>query len=148
MTIRNVLVVCIGNICRSPMAEGLLAAALPGVQVSSAGLHALVGQGAEPFACELMGERGIDIRKHRARQLSLEMCQRADMILVMDHEQRTEVEERFIFAAGKVFRLCEFSDKDVPDPYRAGRGAFERSFSLIEDGTRQWVQRISRVASR
>jgi protein-tyrosine phosphatase len=147
MTIRNVLIVCIGNICRSPMAEGLVAAALPGVQVSSAGLQALVGHAADPIACELMAQRDISIAAHRARQLSLDLCQRADLILVMDREQRRTIEERYMFAAGKVFRLCEFSDQDVPDPYRAGRGAFQQSLALIEGGSQQWVQRISRVSS-
>lgn len=148
MTIRNILVVCIGNICRSPMAEGLIAAAVPDAQVASVGLDAMVGHRADPIACELMDRRGISIEAHRARQISLDVCQRADLILVMDRQQRRAVEERYLFAAGKVFRLCEFSDQDVPDPYRAGRAAFEQSLSLIEDGAQQWVQRISRVSSR
>lgn len=147
MAIRNVLVVCIGNICRSPMAEGLVAAELPGIQISSAGLQALAGQRADPIACELMDSRGISLEKHRARQLNLDMCQRADLILVMDREQRRTVQERYLFAAGKVFRLCEFSDQDVPDPYRASRSVFERSLALIEGGAQQWVKRISRVSS-
>lgn len=148
MTIQNILVVCIGNICRSPMAEGLLAAALPEAQVASVGLGALVGEPADAMARELMQERGIPIEGHRARQINSEVCQRADLILVMDGEQRREIEERYLFASGKVFRLCEFSDQDVPDPYRAGRASFERSLTLIEDGTQQWVKRISRVSSR
>ncbi len=148
MTIRNILVVCIGNICRSPMAEGLLAKAVPDAQVSSVGLEAMAGLRADPIACELMAERGVSLESHRARQISMDACQRADLILVMDRSQRRMVEERYLFAAGKVFRLCEFSDQDVPDPYRAGRASFERALSLIEEGSRQWVQRISRVASR
>ena len=147
MAIRNVLVVCIGNICRSPMAQGLMAAALPEVQVDSAGLQALVGKPADPTARELLDARGVNIGRHRARQLELDMCQRADLILVMDREQRRAVQERYLFAAGKVFRLCEFSDEDVPDPYRMNRGVFERSLALIDSGARQWAQRISRVAS-
>jgi protein-tyrosine phosphatase len=148
VTIRNILVVCIGNICRSPMAEGLLAKAVPDAQVSSVGLEAMAGLRADPIACELMAERGVSLESHRARQISMDACQRADLILVMDRSQRRMVEERYLFAAGKVFRLCEFSDQDVPDPYRAGRASFERALSLIEEGSRQWVQRISRVASR
>lgn len=130
------------------MAEGLIAAALPDAQVASAGLGALVGEPADAIARELMQERGISIEDHRARQISLDACQRADLILVMDAEQRRAVEERYLFASGKVFRLCEFSDRDVPDPYQAGRATFERSLALIEEGTQQWLQRISRVSSR
>lgn len=148
MTIQNILVVCIGNICRSPMAEGLIAAALPDAQVASAGLAAMVGAPADEIARDLMRQRGISIESHRAKQIGLDACQRADLILVMDGQQRRSVEERYLFAAGKVFRLCEFSDQDVPDPYGAGRASFERALTLIEDGTQQWVQRISRVSSR
>lgn len=140
--------VCLGNICRSPMAEGLLASALPDAEIGSAGLEALVGHPADPIACELMNERGVNLADHRARQISHELCQQADLILVMDREQRRRVEERYPFAVGKVFRLGEFSDRDVPDPYRAGRDVFGQSLSLIEDGAQEWVKRISRVSSR
>ncbi|MBU1361811.1 MAG: low molecular weight phosphotyrosine protein phosphatase [Gammaproteobacteria bacterium] len=145
---QNVLVVCIGNICRSPMAQALLEAALPGSDVSSAGLHAMHGLPADPLACELMAERSFDVSRHRARQLSMDMCQRADLILVMDRAQRHEIEDRYPFAIGKVFRLCEHSKQDVPDPYLADREVFRKSLALIEDGAQQWAQRISRVASR
>jgi protein-tyrosine phosphatase len=147
VTIRNVLVVCLANICRSPMAAGLFGAALPHADVTSAGLKALVGKPADPIARELMEERGIDIADHQARQLDAEMCQRADLILVMDREQRRAVEERYQFARGKVFRLGEFDDHDVFDPYRAGRDSFQRSLALIEEGAQQWAKRISRVSS-
>ncbi|WP_077000918.1 low molecular weight protein-tyrosine-phosphatase [Variovorax sp. KK3] len=144
---RNVLVVCAGNICRSPMAQGLMAASLPDHNVASAGLEAMVGRPADPTARELLEQRGIRIDQHRAQQINLDLCQRADLILVMDREQKRAIQDRYLFAAGKVFRLCEFSDEDVPDPYRAQRDVFERSLALIEGGASQWAQRISRVSS-
>jgi len=147
VSIRNILIVCIGNICRSPMAEGLVKAALPDRQVASAGLGALIGHGADPIACALMKERGLSIDAHRAQQLQSDMCRRADLILVMDGGQRREIEQRYSFTLGRVFRLCERSGQDVPDPYRAGDSAFRTSFALIESGVQQWVQRISRVSS-
>jgi low molecular weight protein-tyrosine phosphatase len=130
------------------MAEGLMATAMPGCHVSSAGLGALIGHPADPVACELMAERGISIEAHRARQISLDLCQRADLILVMEREQRRVVEQRYPFTAGRVFRLCEVSGQDVPDPYRAPRGVFQQSLALIDRGAQQWVDRISRVSSR
>jgi protein-tyrosine phosphatase len=130
------------------MAEGLLKVALPDTEISSAGLQALVDQPADALAREVMSERGISLEGHVAKQITLEASQRADLILVMDHNQRRAVEERYVFTAGKVFRICEFSDQDVPDPYRHGRPFFEQALSLIEHGAQQWVNRISRVSSR
>ena len=125
-----------------------MAKAMPELQVSSAGIGAIIGYPADPIARELMNERGINIDAHRARQTNLDMCQRADLILVMDREQRRVVEQRYPFTSGKVFRICEASGQDVPDPYRALRGAFEQSLALISGGAQQWVDRISRVSSR
>jgi protein-tyrosine phosphatase len=129
------------------MAEGMLAVALPGRQVSSAGTGALSGYPADPMARELMQEKGIDIDAHRARQLNLTLCQRADLILVMDRDQRVLVQQRYPFTSGKVFRMAEHSGHDVPDPYRRDRAAFEASLALIEEGARQWAQRISKISS-
>lgn len=148
MIMRNLLVVCIGNICRSPMAAGLLGAALPQCQVTSAGLGALVGQPADPIACALMAERAVPIDAHRAQQLLPQMCRSADLILVMDTAQRRAVERLHPPSSGKVFRLAEHRQHDIEDPYRRGREAFEAALAWIEDGAGHWVQRIKRVASQ
>jgi protein-tyrosine phosphatase len=129
------------------MAEGLMSAALPKHAVVSAGLGALVGHPADPIARALMKECGLSIDTHRACQVNLDMCQRADLILVMDAAQRRDIERRYPFTVGRVFRLCESTGQDVPDPYRAGDSAFRHAFDLIENGVQQWVRRISRVSS-
>ncbi len=141
----NVLVVCIGNICRSPMAEVILRAAMPNLHVVSAGLGALTGNPAEPIATLLMKRRGIDLSQHRAQQITLDHCRNADLILVMDVLQRSAVGERYPFSRGKIFRIAENLNKDVPDPYRRGEGAFEESLSLIDKGLEMWIDRISRI---
>ena len=82
--LNRVLVVCVGNICRSPMAEAMLRARLgrrPRFEVSSAGVGALVGHPADPFAMELMRERGLDIAAHRARQVTPELVAAHDLVL-------------------------------------------------------------------
>ncbi|EJL72843.1 protein-tyrosine-phosphatase [Variovorax sp. CF313] len=139
---KSVLVVCIGNICRSPMGEALIAAALPQLEVASAGVGALVGQPADPIARQLMAERGLDIESHRARQLTNLMCQQADLILVMDEEQRLQINQRYPLTRGKLFRLGEVARVDIPDPYRLGRPAFEQALQLIDAGASAWVERI------
>ncbi|WP_454902168.1 low molecular weight protein-tyrosine-phosphatase [Variovorax gossypii] len=144
---RSVLTVCIGNICRSPMAEGLLAAGLPHLRVFSAGIGALVGQPADATAQALMRRRGIDISGHVAQQVSQLLCRQADLILVMEREQRRHLESAYPFVRGKVFRIAEFTGQDVPDPYRQDEAAFEHAFALIDTGARAWIERILKITN-
>jgi len=140
--IQSVLIVCIGNICRSPMAEGLLRQAMPELTVASAGLGALVGSPADPIAVELAAELGVDISGHRAQQMTGELASRADLILVMDSGQKADIQRLYPLASGKVFRMSELTRADVPDPYRAPRAAFEHALQLIREGIDTWLPRI------
>jgi protein-tyrosine phosphatase len=128
------------------MGEALIAAALPNLDVSSAGIGALVGQPADPLARALMVERGLDIEEHRARQLTNSMCQEADLILVMDEEQRLYISQRHPFTRGKLFRLGEVARVDIPDPYRLGRSAFDEALQLIDAGAAAWAERIKKLS--
>lgn len=143
--IRRVLVVCIGNICRSPMAEGLLKQALPEMQISSAGIAALVGHGADPIALQLMADAGIDIAMHRARMLTDAIARDADIILVMDDLQKQQISMQYPYARGKVFRLAEAAKQDIPDPYRQDPEVFHTVYSQIEKGVNEWVKRINSI---
>jgi protein-tyrosine phosphatase len=142
---KSILVVCEGNICRSPMAHGLLAAALPQAEVRSAGLNALSGMPAEETAVQLMQAQGIDITPHRAMQITRELCMHAELVLVMSAEQRKRLEDKYPFACGRTFRVGEFSKRDIPDPYRQPESAFRESLQLIDQGVREWLQRIQKI---
>jgi protein-tyrosine phosphatase len=142
---KNLLVLCIGNICRSPMAEGLLAHALPGCEVRSAGIGALIGRQPEPFAVQLMAEREIDISEHRAQQISSQLVGWADLILVMDQEQKKYVEKQYVASRGKVFRIGEATKDEVPDPYRETIDSFRTSLRVIEEGVAFWAAQIPRL---
>ena len=137
MLFKNILIVCIGNICRSPMAEGMLKQALTAsgkgdCLVSSAGLGALVGRPPDKKACQLMLEKDLDISGHRARQLNKDMIRKADLILVMETSHKSAIEEFEPCAKGKVFRLGNWGDYDIPDPYQQNLPAFVISKNLIE----------------
>jgi protein-tyrosine phosphatase len=142
---KSIRVVCEGNICRSPMAEALLAAGLPDTQVRSAGLNALVGNPADETAVRLMRLRGLDISNHRAVQVNREMCLRSELVLVMSTDQRKQVEETYPTSHGRVFRIGEFDKVDVPDPFRQSSAAFETALKLIDQGVRGWLQRIRQI---
>ncbi len=136
--IGKVLFVCVGNVCRSPMAASLLrqrlSHRLPAVTVESAGVAALVGEPADPIAVSLMNEQGVDLSRHRARQLTPGLASAFELILVMEDQQQQAVERIFPAARGRVHRLGRFGGFDVPDPYRRSRTAFESSLALIERG--------------
>ena len=88
---QNILVICQGNICRSPVAEAMLKQALPHKQVQSAGLTAMVDHGAEPTAAEIATAAGLDVSAHKARQLDSDIIQWADLILTMSQHQRRQL---------------------------------------------------------
>ncbi|PVX77972.1 low molecular weight protein-tyrosine-phosphatase [Paraburkholderia unamae] len=143
--ISSILMVCVGNVCRSPMSEAMMRKRLPGCRVESAGIGALVDSGAEAHAVSVMRDRGIDISSHRARQVSAAICRNAELILVMDAEQKYAVEQNYTFTCGRVFQIGQFSRFDVPDPYQRGREQFSDCADLIEQGISDWVGRIAAI---
>jgi len=129
------------------MAEGLLNNALTELGkgdcvVSSAGLGALTGHPPDTKACQLMMENGIDISDHRACQLNKDMIRKADLILVMESSHKSAIEEFEPCAKGKVFRLGNWGNYDIPDPYQQNLSAFVISFNLIERGISDWLKKL------
>ncbi|MFM0041905.1 low molecular weight protein-tyrosine-phosphatase [Paraburkholderia sediminicola] len=143
--IDSILVVCEGNICRSPMAQGLLKKWLPDATILSAGLGALVGHGADPIAIELLAERGIDIGGHKAASLNLSHVRSVQLVLVMNQIQLKRVEATYPFAKGKVYRLGEHDRTDVIDPFGQGKTVFQAALAQIENGADRWIQAIDRL---
>ena len=140
----NILIVCVGNICRSPMAEYLLKARLPadsGKQVHSAGIGALVDKPADATAQELLQEQGIDASGHRARQVTQNMLARADLILAMEEKHLKHLYAMAPQVRGKAFLMAKWEgDKPIPDPYRQQRPAFEHAYKLIDQATTAWLK--------
>jgi len=142
----NILIVCVGNICRSPMAEYLLQQMIKkqgmDTRVSSAGLAALVGHGADEYAIAVMTEHGIDGAAHRARQLDNEMVKQNELILVMEHWQKKEIESLFPYARGRVHLLGKWADAEISDPYKKPKEAFVHAFEKINKACDEWCSKL------
>jgi protein-tyrosine phosphatase len=142
---QRIIVVCTGNICRSPIAEGLLRSRLveTGISVSSAGIAALVGHAADPFAQQVMQEHGYDISAHRAQQATQALLTSMDLILTLDQSHSEWIRLRFPQLQGRTYKLGRWSNNiDVADPYGRPEAAFEQSFAEISQYTDEWLKRI------
>ena len=143
MAFDNILVVCVGNICRSPMAEALLKQRYPRKNIDSAGVGALVGHPADPAALEIMTAQQLDITKHIAKQLDENLAKKADIIFTMSDGQTKWIEERWPFCRGKTFKLGHWKNKDIADPYKHEMSAFKTAYQDIVDSLEQWSEKIS-----
>jgi protein-tyrosine-phosphatase len=145
---KNILTVCTGNICRSPMAEGIFRHLLDGrsgVSVSSAGTHALIGNPAADFAIIASAEKGIDISGHRARMLGLQLIRESSIIFCMEPSHIELVLEIDPEATGRTFNLAEFAEgsrrlKQISDPYGCSLREYRSCFADIENCARYFLQ--------
>jgi protein-tyrosine phosphatase len=152
--LKTVLIVCTANICRSPMAAGILEQRLAArglsdrVRVVSAGVYAEPGSAASTDAIITLRQRGIDITQHRSQQITPDLLNQADLILVMQEAHRRSI---FYFGSQylpKVYLLSEMSGKhdDVGDPYGGPIEGYvvtaNRLEQLIDAGMPQILRRL------
>jgi protein-tyrosine phosphatase len=140
---KRILCVCLGNICRSPSAEGVLRTHLPGAEIDSAGTgdwH--VGKPPYGPAQEAARARGYDMSAMRARQVTRADFNRFDLILAMDAENHADLARMAPKGARAdlAMYLEPLGGGDVPDPYYTRD--FEGALDLIEEAARLWVARL------
>lgn len=146
MMFNKILVVCVGNICRSPTGEYLLKRHLPKHQIFSAGVGALVGRPADDNAQAVAKQNGVDLSSHTARQLTAELCNQADLILVMEQGHIEAVCRIDSSARRKTMLFGQWlnGNKEIADPYRQSYEMFETVFTKLEQAAGLWAAKLQR----
>ena len=146
---QNILVVCMGNICRSPTAERILQKKLPNHRISSAGINALAGKDADFQAIKTALKHGVIVAGHTARQLTPQMCDEGDLILVMEPAHIDMVADIQPSALSKAFLLAQWlPKKNIPDPFKQSSEMFEAVFLQIEQAADTWADKLSGQAEQ
>lgn len=135
----RILVLCHGNVCRSPFAAAHLDRTLADGdldrEVRSAGLHATEGNASPRLARETASAYGVDLSDHRARPATRSDVADADVVFLMDGLNYHSYRRQFPAATDRAFFLStavpDATGLEIPDPYRNGRGAFERAFADV-----------------
>ncbi len=150
----KILMVCLGNICRSPLADGLLRQKVSennlAVDVDSAGTSAFhVGDAPDQRMTATAKNRGTDISFLRARQFKAKDFQEFDLIYVMDQSNLKNVlslaKEKEDFKKVKlILNEISNSDAEVPDPYFGGQAGFEHVYDLLDEATEIIIEKIKK----
>jgi len=146
----NILFVCTGNTCRSPMAEGFLKKMWPEdkdkVKISSAGTSTLMGLKPTELAVKALRERGVDIFSHRSTPLNRNLVEKADLILVMSNFHKKMVSEISSIKEGKIFLLKEFASghkEEIPDPIGESLETYRQCAREIEREIRALIEKLT-----
>ena len=149
----SILFVCMGNICRSPTAEGVFrhfvqeAGLVDRIRIDSAGTHAYhTNEPADRRASAAAERRGYSLANMRARRVSEEDFDEFDFIIAMDQLNHvTLVDQADAEYHDKIHLFLEFAsgpEDDVPDPYYGGAKGFERVLDLVEDASRGLLETL------
>jgi len=137
----RILVICHGNVCRSPYLEAVLRRALPHIQVTSAGFVG-PGRSVPQESLDVADKRGIDLRPHRSRVLTPQIAQAADLIIVMDRHQGTRMARWFRVPPDRIIQAGDLDPMTGPtrtivDPWRQSIEVFEGCFTRLDRCARE-----------
>lgn len=152
--VKNVLFLCKGNICRSPLAEVYFRSKLKpecGITVRSAGLDTTNGKPAHNFARQVAERYGLTLEPHLTMQMFRELVEQADLILVMELAQLVSLLRLCPRVRGKAFVLSEFNSgrrTDIADPFSGTLDDFQKCFKLIRDSCDNLAERVIDSSAR
>ncbi|MBN4044410.1 protein tyrosine phosphatase [Klebsiella michiganensis] len=139
----SILVVCTGNICRSPMGERFLRQLLPTKTIDSAGTGALIGHAADESAIKIASLHGLSLEGHIAQQFTSVLSRKYDLILVMEKYHIEQIGRIAPEARGKTMLFGQWlGQREIPDPYRKSDEAFASVYKLIEQAGNRWAEKL------
>lgn len=141
------MMVCAGNLCRSPFAEGLMRQRLQqaGIEAEcySRGLIAMPGRKASDTAVKIAGEFGVDLSSHISQAVLRPDIERAGLVLVMEPAQRQHLIRMNPSSTGKIFMLSQPTHgRAIPDPVGQDEDVFRAVYDEISDHIGAWLQRF------
>jgi len=148
----NILFVCLGNICRSPLAEGILKSKLEGkknpFKVESAGFESYhINEPPDPRALKIAKEHGINITENKCRLFIAEDFDNFDVIYVMDASNYRDVQyfsrtEKDMEKVKYLLSEIDGREKSVPDPYYGAESGFENTYNLIDEACMKIAEKL------
>ncbi|MBK4714619.1 MULTISPECIES: arsenate reductase/protein-tyrosine-phosphatase family protein [Tenebrionibacter/Tenebrionicola group] len=145
LNIRSVLVVCMGNICRSPFGAALLRQKQGDLHIESAGIHALVGHPADKMASSLAERHGLKLNEHRAKQLTAQQCRDTDLILVMEKQHVEHITYIAPEVRGKTMLMGHWLQRtEIADPYKKSTSFYEFVYGQMDQAVERWANVLSR----
>ncbi|WP_279355974.1 arsenate reductase/protein-tyrosine-phosphatase family protein [Erwinia sp. INIA01] len=139
----SILVVCTGNICRSPIGERMLRRAFPDKKIDSAGVGALVNHTADASAVKIAEKYGLSLEDHKGRQFTSSLGSQYSLVLVMDNSHLEQVSRIAPEVRGKTMLFGHWlGGKEIPDPYRKSEEAFDSVYQLIDLASQHWIAKL------
>ncbi|WP_148250187.1 arsenate reductase/protein-tyrosine-phosphatase family protein [Raoultella terrigena] len=140
----SILVVCTGNICRSPIGERFLRRALPNKKIDSAGTGALVEHDADATAIKIASQHSLSLDGHKAQQFTASLARGYELILAMEQSHIEQICRIAPEARGKTMLFGHWLNRrGIPDPYKKSEEAFVLVYQLIEQAGQGWVDKLS-----
>lgn len=144
---KRILVICTGNICRSPYGEAKLKQLLPDLFIDSAGVATeksrLQDAPADPSAIKVAQQLGMDISAHRAKQVTQAMVDDVELILAMERNQIDLLCEMIPTARSKAFLFGHWVGlSTIDDPYQQEESAFKQAFANIDKAAEAWGRKL------
>ncbi|WP_241609188.1 protein tyrosine phosphatase [Rosenbergiella australiborealis] len=143
LIVNSILVICTGNVCRSPTGERLFKKLLPHISVHSAGTGALVNYPADTTANVVAEERGVSLAGHSAKQVTRELLRGHDLILVMEDHHLQVITKIDPTVRGKALLYGYWLENNqIPDPFRKSLESYKKVYQRLEQATIAWVNKL------